>query len=88
MQSLAPISFCNDQPQDVAASCIFLATKTEECGRKLRDVARVCEAKIANTEVANIAADGKVRELSHRSSPLIKFFWPSRKSSYAKLPSC
>ncbi|KAG2349933.1 cyclin-like protein [Suillus weaverae] len=26
--------------QDVAASCIFLATKTEECGRKLRDVAR------------------------------------------------
>lgn len=31
--------------QDVAASCIFLATKTEECGRKLRDVARVCQSK-------------------------------------------
>ena len=60
------------QPQDVAASCIFLATKTEECGRKLRDVARVCEAKIANTEVPNIAADGKVREPSHRSSPLLR----------------
>ncbi|KAJ6630774.1 cyclin-like protein [Mycena sp. CBHHK59/15] len=29
--------------QDVAASCIFLATKTEECGRKLRDVARICQ---------------------------------------------
>lgn len=47
--------------QDVAASSIFLATKTEECGRKLRDVARVCEAKIANKEVSFIPADGKVR---------------------------
>lgn len=46
--------------QDVAASCIFLATKTEECGRKLRDVARVCEAKIANKEVNLIPEDGKV----------------------------
>jgi hypothetical protein len=45
--------------QDVAASCIFLATKTEECGRKLRDVARVCEAKIANKDVSSIPADGK-----------------------------
>ncbi|KXN82091.1 Cyclin pch1 [Leucoagaricus sp. SymC.cos] len=45
--------------QDVAATCIFLATKTEECGRKLRDVARVCQAKIHNTDVNNIPADGK-----------------------------
>ncbi|KAJ7774654.1 cyclin-like protein, partial [Mycena maculata] len=37
--------------QDVAASCIFLATKTEECGRKLRDVARICQVKIMNREV-------------------------------------
>ncbi|KAJ7632590.1 cyclin-like protein [Roridomyces roridus] len=37
--------------QDVAASCIFLATKTEECGRKLRDVARICQVKITNKEV-------------------------------------
>ncbi|EIN07413.1 cyclin-like protein [Punctularia strigosozonata HHB-11173 SS5] len=34
--------------QDVAAACIFLATKTEECGRKLKDVAKVCLAKIHN----------------------------------------
>ncbi|KAF7322951.1 Translation initiation factor eIF-2B subunit alpha [Mycena chlorophos] len=38
--------------QEVAASCIFLATKTEECGRKLRDVARVCQAKILNQDLA------------------------------------
>ncbi|KAJ7273684.1 cyclin-like protein [Mycena haematopus] len=38
--------------QDVAASCIFLATKTEECGRKLRDVARICQVKILSREVA------------------------------------
>ncbi|VDB82931.1 unnamed protein product [Peniophora sp. CBMAI 1063] len=31
--------------QVVAAACIFLASKTEECGRKLRDVARVVCAK-------------------------------------------
>ncbi|EIW85209.1 cyclin-like protein [Coniophora puteana RWD-64-598 SS2] len=43
--------------QDVAASCIFLATKTEECGRKLRDVARVCQSKIKNIEVSHIASD-------------------------------
>ena len=29
----------------IAAACIFLASKTEECGRKLRDVARVVCAK-------------------------------------------
>lgn len=44
--------------KDVAASCIFLATKTEECGRKLRDVAKVCYAKISGIEVAD---DSKVR---------------------------
>ncbi|KAK7014885.1 cyclin pch1 [Favolaschia claudopus] len=38
--------------QDVAAACIFLATKTEECGRKLRDVARICQLKITNREYA------------------------------------
>jgi hypothetical protein len=31
--------------KDVAAACIFLATKTEECGRKLRDVTKVCRSK-------------------------------------------
>jgi cyclin K len=34
----------------VAAACIFLATKTEECGRKLKDVAKVCLAKIHNIQ--------------------------------------
>ncbi|KAF8163278.1 cyclin-like protein [Crassisporium funariophilum] len=45
--------------QDVAASCIFLATKTEECGRKLRDVARVYQAKVHNADISHIAADSK-----------------------------
>jgi hypothetical protein len=46
--------------QDVAASCVFLATKTEECGRKLRDVARVYQAKVKNVDVNAVPADSKV----------------------------
>jgi len=46
--------------QDVAAACIFLATKTEECGRKLRDVARVFSAKIGNKEMSEVAMESKV----------------------------
>ncbi|SJL00366.1 uncharacterized protein ARMOST_03679 [Armillaria ostoyae] len=45
--------------QDVAASCIFLATKTEECGRKLRDVARVCQSKVSGKDVADIPDTSK-----------------------------
>ncbi|KAI5124546.1 hypothetical protein M0805_003068 [Coniferiporia weirii] len=41
--------------QDVAAACIFLATKTEECGRKLRDVAKVCQNKITGLSVENVS---------------------------------
>ncbi|KAH7889720.1 cyclin-like protein [Phlebopus sp. FC_14] len=43
--------------QDVAAACIFLATKTEECGRKLRDVARVCQSKITGADVSHIPGE-------------------------------
>ncbi|KIJ17386.1 hypothetical protein PAXINDRAFT_112329 [Paxillus involutus ATCC 200175] len=43
--------------QDVAAACIFLATKTEECGRKLRDVARVCQSKVTGTDMSQIEAE-------------------------------
>ncbi|KAL0946927.1 hypothetical protein HGRIS_013088 [Hohenbuehelia grisea] len=46
--------------QHVAAACIFLATKTEECGRKLRDVARVYCAKVTSTEVTSISQDSKI----------------------------
>ncbi|KAF8798000.1 cyclin-like protein [Phlegmacium glaucopus] len=45
--------------QDVAATCIFLSTKTEECGRKLRDVARVYQAKVNNMDITQIAVDSK-----------------------------
>ncbi|KAK7050968.1 hypothetical protein VNI00_005080 [Paramarasmius palmivorus] len=40
---------------DVAASCIFLATKTEECGRKLQDVAKVYHSKVSGADVTQIA---------------------------------
>jgi len=47
--------------QDVAASCIFLATKTEECGRKLVDVAKVYQAKVQSLSDPNkIPSDGQV----------------------------
>lgn len=39
---------------------MFLATKTEECGRKLRDVAKVLCAKSTNISVADIPDDFKV----------------------------
>ncbi|EAU88564.2 hypothetical protein CC1G_04270 [Coprinopsis cinerea okayama7 len=39
--------------QEVAAACIFLATKTEECGRKLVDVAKVYQAKVQNIQDIN-----------------------------------
>ncbi|PPQ78098.1 hypothetical protein CVT25_015632 [Psilocybe cyanescens] len=45
--------------QDVAASCIFLSTKTEECGRKLRDVSRVYQAKVQNADISTIPTESK-----------------------------
>ncbi|KAF8894590.1 cyclin-like protein [Infundibulicybe gibba] len=45
--------------QDVAAACIFLTTKTEECGRKLRDVARVCRAKVTGVDISQIPPESK-----------------------------
>ncbi|KAG9226336.1 hypothetical protein CCMSSC00406_0003215 [Pleurotus cornucopiae] len=45
--------------QEVAAACIFLATKTEECGRKLRDVAKIYCSKVSNVPVLNVPNDSK-----------------------------
>lgn len=51
--------------QTVAAACIFLATKTEECGRKLRDVARVCQSKAKGIDVCDIPESGpEIEEVS------------------------
>ncbi|TRM59363.1 cyclin-like protein [Schizophyllum amplum] len=44
--------------QDVAAACVFLSTKTEECGRKLRDVAKVYHAKATNTDTKTSIHNG------------------------------
>ncbi|KZT11393.1 cyclin-like protein [Laetiporus sulphureus 93-53] len=49
--------------QDVAASCVFLATKTEECGRKLRDVAKVFYSKVSKIDIAEISDDNKELEM-------------------------
>lgn len=45
--------------QEVAAACIFLATKTEECGRKLRDVAKVYWSKVGKVDIKELADDAK-----------------------------
>ncbi|KAJ3883432.1 cyclin-like protein [Lentinula edodes] len=45
--------------QDVAAACIFLATKTEECGRKLRDVAKVYHSKLTSIDITEIPLECK-----------------------------
>ncbi|KAH7930802.1 cyclin-like protein [Leucogyrophana mollusca] len=56
--------------QDVAASCVFLATKTEECGRKLRDVARICQSKITGIDIAHIPTDSLYLHLSQEVEQL------------------
>ncbi|KAJ3543368.1 hypothetical protein NM688_g5863 [Phlebia brevispora] len=50
--------------QDVAATCIFLATKTEECGRKLRDVAKVYCSKLSKQKLEDIPDDSREVEES------------------------
>ncbi|KAE9387497.1 cyclin-like protein [Gymnopus androsaceus JB14] len=45
--------------QDVAAACVFLATKTEECGRKLRDVAKVYHSKLTGVDPSGAASECK-----------------------------
>ncbi|KAI0273604.1 cyclin-like protein [Gloeopeniophorella convolvens] len=53
--------------QTVAAACIFLATKTEECGRKLKDVARVCQSKAKGVDVRDIPEGGpEIEEVSNQ----------------------
>lgn len=51
-------SMLDHHRQTVAAACIFLATKTEECGRKLRDVARVYQSKAKGIDVCDIPESG------------------------------
>ena len=46
--------------QDVAASCIFLATKTEECGRKLLQVAKVFCSKVYQTKFEDVVDNSRV----------------------------
>ncbi|KAI0093641.1 cyclin-like protein [Irpex rosettiformis] len=48
--------------QDVGAACIFLATKTEECGRKLKDVAKVFCSKVWGKKMEDIADDSQELE--------------------------
>ncbi|KAJ3480943.1 hypothetical protein NLI96_g8001 [Meripilus lineatus] len=50
--------------QAVAASCIFLATKTEECPRKLRDVAKIYCSKVSSVDVKDIPEDSREVEES------------------------
>ena len=46
--------------KDVAASCIFLATKTEECGRKLLQVAKVFCSKVYHAKFDDVVDDSRV----------------------------
>ena len=43
--------------KDVAAACIFLATKTEECGRKLRDIAKVYQSKVTTVHLEQLTRE-------------------------------
>lgn len=52
---LTYLFFCSAYLKDVAAACVFLATKTEECGRKLRDVARIAQSKVTGNPADQIS---------------------------------
>jgi hypothetical protein len=58
--------------QTIAAACVFLATKTEECGRKLRDVARVCQSKAKGIDVREIPESGPVRFFRYLSRYMLE----------------
>ena len=53
---------------------MFLATKTEECGRKLRDVARVCQSKAKGIDVRDIPESGPVRFFRHLSRNMLEMW--------------
>lgn len=62
--------------QDVAAACIFLATKTEECGRKLRDVAKIYCSKVNRIKIEDIADHSSVRAAA-LAAPVMSLTTPS-----------
>lgn len=72
--------------QDVAAACVFLATKTEECGRKLRDVARVYCSKVWGRKTEEIADDSQVCSFPNDGGGILTRI--CRNWKRAKLPSC
>ncbi|KAF5315690.1 hypothetical protein D9611_004671 [Ephemerocybe angulata] len=57
--------------QDVAATCIFLATKTEECGRKLIDVARIYQTKVPSVNVDPKQFTEESQEVNERSAAIL-----------------
>ncbi|KIY50880.1 cyclin-like protein [Fistulina hepatica ATCC 64428] len=57
-------------PEEVATACIFVATKTEECGRKLRDVARIYLSKMAEIDLKEFADDNK--DLAQAQSMILR----------------
>ena len=65
---------------------MFLATKTEECGRKLRDVAKVLCAKSTNVPVAEIGDDFKVCQNDAGVDPGPNCL--ARSKSSTRMPSC
>lgn len=77
----------NYDGKDIAGGCIFLATKTEECGRKLRDVAKVAQSKITGTNIETITDSVcMIQETPKSFSPLTAFVY--RKFSKSKRQYC
>lgn len=58
--------------QDIAATCLFVATKVEECTRRLRDIVIACAQKGQKNDKLKLEEDSKVREENLLSSSIGK----------------
>lgn len=50
--------------QDIAATCLFVATKVEECTRRLRDIVIACAQKGQKNDKLKLEEDSKVRPIN------------------------
>ncbi|CAO3657326.1 unnamed protein product [Mucor hiemalis] len=52
-------SMTNHHVYDIAATCLFVATKVEECTRRLREIVLVCAQKAAKNDNLKMEEDSK-----------------------------
>lgn len=61
MAYLASIMKCgnNTYKQDIASTCLFIATKVEECTRRFKDIVLACARKASKNDNLRLEEDSK-----------------------------